>query len=67
MGCFVNIDLHPDSVDDITRANLIQLRNDFKEYLKKERPLVFHADPVKDKKEIRKHIRAFDLVIDYLK
>lgn len=61
------IDLHPDSIDDITRANLIQLRDAFKEDLKRERPLVFYHDPVKDKKEIKKYVKAFNLVIDYLR
>ncbi len=61
------IDLQPQTLDDITRQTLIQLRDDFKNDLKRERPLVFYADPVKDKKEIKKHIRAFNLVIDYLK
>jgi len=63
----MNIDLHPNSLDDITRQTLIQLRDHFKEDLKRERPLVFYNDPVKDKKEIKKYVKAFNLVIDYLK
>ncbi len=60
------IDLQPQTLDDITRQTLIQLRDDFKNDLKKG-VLVFYADPVKDKKEIKKHIRAANLMIDYLK
>lgn len=66
VGGHLLIDLHPDSIDDITRANLKALRDEFKTDLKKERPNVFHSDPVKDKKEIRKRIRAFNLTIEYL-
>ncbi len=61
------IDLKPESVDDITRANLEQMVSFFKSDLLKERPNVFHKDPVKDKKEIRRYVKAFNSVIKYFK
>ena len=51
--------------DKLILDELLKQLQGFEEDLKKERPLIFHSDPKKDKKEIKKYINAFKLVIKY--
>jgi hypothetical protein len=61
----MNIDLHPDTLDDITRQNLKMVLMGFESDLKQDTQRIFVADPKEDKKLIKKHIKAFNLVLDY--
>lgn len=53
-------------IDQITVANLTEMRDGFIENLSETRPMVFADDPKEDKKIIRKKIKAFNEVIEYL-
>lgn len=59
------IDINPEFIDEIIRKELKSQIETFKSDLKKERPLIFTGDAVKDKRLIRKHIRAFKLILEY--
>ena len=61
----MKIELSDDLVDEVMLKVLTQIKDDFKVSIKKPRPLVFVSDAVKDKKLIKKHIEAFELIIDY--
>lgn len=51
--------------DKITVDVLLEIMEDFKKDLKGDNPMIFVKDPVKDKKEIQKHINACKLIIKY--
>ena len=53
-------------IDDLTVTNLTEMRDDFVENLRQEMPFIFSDDPKEDKKIIRKKIKAFNEVIEYL-
>lgn len=51
--------------DKITVDVLLEIMEDFKKDLKGDNPMIFVKDPIKDKKEIQKHINACKLIIKY--
>lgn len=61
----MNIDLQPDTIDDVTRQNLRMVLMGLEEDLKKDKPMVFVSDPQEDKKLIKKKIKSFKDVLDY--
>jgi hypothetical protein len=64
-GYPMNINLKTELIDEITKETLVMLRDDFKNDLKKDKPLIFYKDPDKDKKEIKEHIKALTKIIKY--
>jgi hypothetical protein len=61
----MKIELSDDLVDEVIAKALTQIKDDLKVSIKKPRPLVFVSDAATDKKLIKKHIEAFELIIDY--
>lgn len=59
------IEIPYEFLDEIIRKDLKERIEKFKDDLKKDRPLIFVSDAVKDKKLIRKHLRAFKLILEY--
>lgn len=58
-------EIDDDSMDRIIVSELKRFVKYFKNDLKSENPRVFFHDPVEDKKEIKRHIDAFNTVIKY--
>lgn len=59
------IELSARDMDRVTYQNLIEARDRLKNELKLDRPKVFHLNPKKDKRVIKEHVKAFNLVIKY--
>ena len=63
----MNIKINDVQLIEIVISDLKQNLNYFKCMLTKEKPNVFHTDPITDKIMIMKRIDAFNLVLDWYK
>lgn len=61
----VKINLDVDQINDIVAEDLKWHLDKFRQDLNLDNPRIFDVDPVKDKKKIKKVIRAFKKVLAY--
>lgn len=66
----VTISLNCDCINDIVRADITSIRNIMESDLKRrengsDKYGVFHLNKKKDIAEMKKHIKAFDIVLKY--
>lgn len=61
----LTIELEPEQIDVIVVADLKWHLDRFRQDLKLDKPRIFHLDPVKDKKKIKKMILAIRRVLSY--
>lgn len=61
----ITIELEPEQIDVIVVEDLKWHLDRFRQDLKLDKPRIFHMDPVKDKKKIKKMILAMRKVLSY--
>jgi hypothetical protein len=61
----ITIELEPEQIDVIVVEDLKWHLDRFRQDLKLDKPRIFHVDPVKDKKKIKKMILAMRKVLSY--
>lgn len=61
----LTIELEPEQIDVIVVEDLKWHLDRFRQDLKLDKPRIFHLDPVKDKKKIKKMILAIRKVLSY--
>ena len=61
----ITIELEPEQIDVIVVEDLKWHLDRFRQDLKLNKPRIFHVDPVKDKKKIKKMILAMRKVLSY--
>lgn len=61
----VTIELEGDQIDHVIAEELKWCLDTLRQDLAREQPRIFHLDPKKDKKKIKKHILAFRKVLSY--
>ena len=61
----ITIELEPEQIDVIVVEDLKWHLDRFRQDLKLDKPRIFHVDPVKDKKKIKKMILAMRKVLSH--